>query len=449
MNPIKEGLTHLEQEKQILSLGTRIPYYPLAIKEAKGSIIWDFDGNEVIDFLSGACVANTGHAHPTIVDRIIEQSKKLVHYNPAYACHEQMVALASELVRVTPGAFPKRVSFGLSGGDANDTAIKAARSFTKRQKIISYYRSYHGTTYGALSLSGVSLAMRRHMGPFLPEVYHIPFPDCYRCRQNPPYPDCGMECFQDLRRLLDTIAPPEEVAALFIEPIQGDSGVIVPPQEYIDQLVHTCRQFGILVVADEVQSGFGRSGKWFASEHFGLEPDIVVLGKSIASGMPLSAVVARKEILEAWKAPAGAFSMAANPISCAAALATIEVIQEEGLVEGAQMLGKIAMEHFEDLKNNHPLIGDIRGKGLMIGVDLVKDQETRERALGETAKVCWRCWEKGLFLTFFSGSVLRIAPPLTISRELLTEGLEIISESVTDVEKGEVSEEVLERVKGW
>lgn len=445
----EEGLKLLEKDSEILSRGTRIPYFPLVIREARGSILKDFDGNEIIDFLSSACVTNIGHGHPKLIEAITEQTKKLIHYNPAYASHEKMVTLASELIRITPGSFRKRVSFGLSGGDGNDAAIKAARSYTKRQKIISFFRSYHGTTYGALSLSAITLSMRKDLGPFLPEVYHIPYPDCYRCNYQLTYPGCGIPCIDSLREMLNSYVPGEEVAAIFLEPIQGDAGILIPPQEYFDKLVSICKEYKILLVADEVQSGFGRTGRWFASEHFGIEPDIIVLGKGIASGMPLSAVVAKKEILEAWEAPAGAFSTAANAVCCAASLATIEVIEEEGLIERAKKLGKRAVESFENMKKDHPLIGDVRGKGLMIGVDLVKDQKTKKRARKETAKVCWRCWEKGLFLTFFSGSVLRIAPPLTITEEELDKGIEIIEEALRDVEQGKVSDEVLKNVKGW
>ncbi|ABR46737.1 aminotransferase class-III [Alkaliphilus metalliredigens QYMF] len=449
MNDIIKGLEVIQKDDELISLGTRIAFYPLAIKEAKGAILMDYDGNEIIDFLSAACVSNVGHSHPRVVNAIIEQTKKFIHYNPAYAVHEQMGNLAEELIRITPGDFPKRVAFSLSGGDANDNAIKVARSYTKRTKVISYFRAYHGTTYGALSLSAVSLPMRRDLGPFVPDVYHIPYPDCYRCNRKSPDSGCNMDCMEKLKELFNTVVPAEEVAAIFLEPFQGDSGVIEPPAEYIEELVKVCKDNGILLVVDEVQSGFGRTGKWFASEHYNLEPDIIVLGKSIASGMPLAALVARKEILEGWGAPAGSYSTAGNPICCAAALATIDIIEEEGLVKKAEELGNYTIKRFEEMKEKHPLIGDIRGKGLMIGVDLVKDRGTKERAKDETAKVSYRCWEKGLFITFFSGNVLRIAPPLTISKKELDKALDIIEEALCDVEAGRVPDEILESVKGW
>lgn len=449
MNIVENGLKIIDKDDNLLSPGTRIPFYPLAIKEAKGSLLKDYDGNEIIDFLSSACVVNVGHNHPKVVNAIIEQAQKLIHYNPSYAVHEQMGNLAKELINITPGGFEKRVAFSLSGGDANDNAIKVARSYTKRPKIISYFRSYHGTTYGALTLSAVSLNMRKNLGPFLPDVHHIPYPDCFRCKNNSPDSSCNMSCIESLKEIFSTVAPAEEVAAIFLEPIQGDAGVIEPPPEYINELVKICKQNGILLVADEVQSGFGRTGKWFASEHYNIAPDIIVLGKSIASGMPLAAIVARNEILESWEAPAGAFSTSGNPICCAAALATIDIIKLEGLVKKTEEMGKYVIERFEEMKKRHNLIGDVRGKGLMIGVDFVKDHETKERAKEETAKVSYQCWNKGLFVTFFSGNVLRIAPPLSIQKKEIDRALDIIDEALTDVEEGKVSDDILENVKGW
>lgn len=445
----QETSDHLKREEEVLSSGTRIPFYPLAIKEARDTVITDFGGNQILDFLSGACVINIGHNHPELIRRIKEQADTLIHYNSAYATHKTMVELAEKLTTITPGKFKKKVSFGLSGGDANDTAIKVARTYTNRNKVVAFFNSYHGTTYGAISLSAVTSAMRERMGPFLPEVYHIPFPDCYRCAFNCSYSNCSLECFEYFEQMIRTTVPADEIAAIFIEPIQGDSGILVPPKEYVSRLVEICKKHGILLVADEVQSGFGRTGKWFASEHIDLTPDIVVLGKAIASGMPLSAVVARSEIMESWRAPAGAFSTAANPVCCSSSLATVDIIEREGLIDNARNMGNYVMRFFEELKNRYQLIGDVRGRGLMIGVDLVKDRESKERAKIETAKVSWRCWEKGLFLTFFSESVLRIAPPLTIKEEQLNTALRIIEESIEEVTRGEIPDEAVEHVKGW
>ncbi len=439
----------VKEDRELVSPSLRIKYFPLVVARAEGAKLWDLDGNEYIDFLCGAATTNIGHRHPKVVKAIKEQCDKFIHNTLAYSYYENAVELARRLTEITPGVFPKRVAYGLSGSDANDGTIKLARSYTGRQKIISFLKSYHGTTYGAISLSGITIRMRRKLGPFLPEIYHVPYPDCYRCPFKLEYPECGLSCLGFIESLFDTIIPPEEVAALIIEPIQGDGGVIIPPNDYLPRLMKLCEDHGILFAAEEVQTGFGRTGKWFAVMHWNLEPDIMILAKAIASGMPLSAIVARKEIMEAWEAPAHLFTTEGNPLSCAAAIATIDVMREERLPERAARLGEYLMKRFTEMMDRHKLIGDVRGKGLLIGVDLIKDRKTREPARDETLKVDWRCWEKGLILIHFGKSVLRIAPPLTITEEEADKALGIIEESIDEVERGRVPDEVVQRMVGW
>lgn len=439
----------IEKDRQFVSPAGRIRFWPLVIREAKGSTIIGQDGRVFLDFLAGAAVFNIGHNHPRVVHAVKEQADKYLGYNSAYAYSELRADLAQALCHITPGTFPKQVAFGLSGSDANDGAIKAARSFTGRSKVISFLGSYHGTTYGALSVSGHNLNMRRRLGPFLPEIYHVPYADCYRCPFGLTYPRCGTQCLEHIAGLLKTVIPPDEVAAVVLEPIQGDAGVLVPPEMFVLGLKRLCAENGILLVLDEVQTGFGRTGRWFASEYWGLEPDIIVLGKAIASGMPLSAFVSRKEITQSWESVAHALSLSANPLSCVASLETMRVITEENLVERADVEGAYVKEKLSEMKARFELIGDIRGRGLMIGVDLVEDRQSKVRARSAAAKVCWRCWEKGLLLTFFSESVLRIAPPLTIARSEIDSALRIIEESFADVMAGKVPDDVLERIIGW
>lgn len=439
----------IDREKNYLSYTTRVPYYPLVVDKAEGSIVKDIEGNMFIDFFSSAAVINTGHNHPKIVKSIKDQIDKFIHYTPAYMYHKPHIDLAEKLIQITPGDFKKRVAFGLSGSSSVDGAIKAARSFTKKPKIISFLRSYHGTTMGAISVSGINSGMRKNIGPLLPEVEFIPYPDCYRCQFDQKYSECKLKCFKYFKKLLDIILPPDEIAAIIYEPIQGDGGVIVPPKEYFVELDKVCKQHGILLIADEVQSGFGRTGKMFASEYFDIEPDILVMGKAMASGMPLSGLVARKEIFESWNAPAHFFNTAGNPISCVASLATIDVINEEHLLENANIQGNYIKKRFNYLKDKFDCIGDIRGEGLLIGVDIVKDRFTKERDIEKTAKICWRCWEKGLILAFFSGSVLRIAPPLIITRQEVEKAMAIIEEAIFEVEQGIVPDRVLHEIKGW
>ncbi len=439
----------IDRDKKVISPASRMPYYPFVIRKGEGALMEDVNGNKYIDFLTSAAALNTGHCHPKVVNAIKKQASKFLNYTSAYMYYENMVELAEELIRITPGSFAKKVSFGLTGSDANDGAIKLARIFTNRKKIIAFLRSYHGSTYGALSLSAISLNMRRKLGPCLPEIYHIPFPDCYRCSFNQKFPDCNLACLEYFKMLMENLIPPEEIAAIIIEPIQGDAGIIIPPESYLPALKKICEKYGILFIAEEVQTGFGRSGKWFAIEHWNVEPDIILLGKGIASGMPLSAIVARKEIMDSWEAPAHLFTMGANPVSCAAGLATIKVINEENLIERAQEMGNYILEKCKELKREHEIIGDVRGKGLLIGIDLVKDRKTKIRASVEAAKIIWQCWKKGLILTFFSQSVLRIAPPLIINKDQVDQAIDIIDQSIKEVSQGLVSDEILDVIKGW
>lgn len=439
----------IKQDESIISPNSRVPYFPLVVKRGKGSIVEDVDGNRYIDFLSSAAVTNTGHAHPKVVKAIKDQVNNFINYTSVYMYNENLVELAQELLKIIPGDAAKKVSFGLSGSDANDGAIKLARNFTKRQKIIAFLRSYHGSTYGALSLSAISLNMRRNMGPFLPEIYHVPYPDCYRCPFKLKLSNCKQYCLEYIKIMFNTLIPAEEVAAIIIEPIQGDAGIIVPPKDYLSNLKKLCENNGILFIAEEVQTGFGRTGKWFAVEHWGIEPDVILLGKAIASGMPLSAIVAKKEIMNSWNPLAHSFTMGGNLVSNAAALATIAVIKEEKLIEKSKEMGDYIQNRLHELKKEHELIGDVRGRGLLIGVDLVTDRETKERAVKEAAKICWRCWERGLILTFFSKSVLRIAPPLVITKKEVDNALDIIEKSIKDLEEGKISDQVLKNICGW
>ena len=436
----------IHSDERFISPSIRIPFFPMAIRTGSGAEIEDWEGRRYIDFLSAAAIANVGHQHPRVVAAIREQAAELVHYNAAYGYHKPLADALSAIARIAPVSSPKRVALGLSGGDANDGAIKLARAATGRQKIIAFYRSYHGNTYGALSLSAVSLNMRRGFGPFLPEIYHVPYPDSYR---SPHGVDAGQAALDSLRLLLEGVVPGEEVAAVVWEPIQGDSGVLVPPQDFVDGLVEICRRYGILLVAEEVQTGMGRTGRWFACEHFGVMPDMTVMGKALGAGMPISALVARDDLMSHWGPPGHVFCTGQNPICCAAALAAIGVIETEGLLSRAQETGEYLATELRGMQERFEVIGDVRGKGLMLGVDLVVDRRTRERARAVTAKVSWRCWEKGLFLTFFSGSVLRICPPLVITRSQADRALVILEESLSDVLAGKVPDSVLSHVRGW
>ena len=431
----------IEKEDRLLSYTTRVPYYPLVVDRAKGSHVWDVEGNEFIDLLASAAVINVGHNHEKVLEAVHEHVDRFIHYTPAYMYHVPHTKLAEKLVEITPGDFEKRVAFALSGSASVDGAIKAARSYTGRNHIVSFYHSYHGTTIGSLSVSGYGSDMRKGMGSLVPDVHFIPFPDSYRGKRTE-------ECLESFRELITMIVPAESIAAVIYEPIQGDAGILIPEQAFYIEVEKICRENGILLIADEVHTGFGRTGAMFASELFHIDPDIIVLGKAIAAGMPLSAIVGRKEIMEAWHTPVHFFNTAGNPVSCAAATASIEVIEEEHLLENAVTVGNYMMERFKDMMTRHECIGDVRGSGLMIGVDIVKNRESKERDVQTTAKICYRCWEKGVILAFFSGCVLRVEPPLTMTMEEAKDALDIVEASITDVENGLVPDSAVDQVRG-
>ena len=439
----------VRENNKVIASFSRIPYYPLVVKKAYKSTVEDMDGNKFIDFLSSAGTLNVGHCHPRVVQSIIEQTQQFILYTPVYMYHKPLVDLAQKLIEITPGNFPKQVTFGLSGSDANDGAIKLARAYTGRSKIISFIRSYHGSTYGAITLSGISLDMSRKIGPLLPEIYHMPFPDTYRNPLGGAPKDAGKNCLDFLKYAFANFLPPDEVAAVIIEPIQGDAGIVVPPKDYMQQLFALCKENGILFISEEVQQGMGRTGKWFGIQHFGIEPDIIIMAKALASGMPLSALIGRKEIMESLDAPAHLFTTAGNPVCCAASLATIKVIEEEKLMKNAEKLNEIAFERFTSMEKQFPFIGEIRGLGLSIGVDLVKDAITKERNKEAAAKICYCAWKKGLLLSFFSNSVLRIQPPLVITEKEFNKGIDIIGDCMLALQKGLLSDDILKVTKGW
>ncbi len=438
----------IEKDSEVVGKASRAPYFPLAIKKGKGAIFEDLDGNKYIDFFSSAAVLNTGHAHPKVVKAIKEQAESYIHFSSDCLYTKPQIELGEKLLKITPGNYNKRVVFGLSGSDANDGAIKLARSYTGRSKIISFIGAYHGATYGAISLTAISNDMRRKIGPLLPEIYHMPYPNCYRCAFGQKADNCSLACLDYMKNAFDLYIPPEEVAAVVIEPILGDLGFIVPPKAYMKELYRLCKEKGILFVVDEVQQGFGRTGKWFSIDHFDLTPDIVVMGKSIASGLPLSAISAREEIVNSLDM-SHIFTLQGNAVCAKAAIATIEIIEEESLLEKSKHMGDYIKERLLDLKDKYKLIGDIRGMGLSLGVDLVKDRDTKEKDKVGAAKISYRCWQKGLLLVFFAQNVLRIQPPLVIKKEEASRGIDILEESIKEYIRGELPDSILDTIKGW
>lgn len=439
----------VEEDEKKISMASRASYFPFVMKSGKGSIVEDMDGNRYIDMFSSSAVLNTGHSHPKIIKAIEAQIHEYIHFSNDYMYSKPQVDLAQALIDITPGDFEKKVVFGFSGSDAIDGAIKMARSFTGRPKIISFTGSYHGSTYGAISASAISLNMKTKIGPLLPEFFHLPYPNCFRCEFNEDVENCNRECFKFFLNAFQTYIPSEEVACIIIEPIAGDLGFVKPPIDYMEKLYDFCKERGILFIVDEVQQGFGRTGKWFSIEHFGIKPDIVVMGKAMGSGLPISAVVARSEIVDSLEMPAHLFTIQGNATCTAASLATIDIIKDENLIANAVKIGNIITNRFYKMKKKYSVIGDIRGEGLSIGVELVKDRDTLEKDKLAAVKICHRLWEKGVILIFLSENVLRVQPPLVITKEEVKRALDIIEDTIKEYANGEISDRALEVVKGW
>jgi 4-aminobutyrate aminotransferase len=424
--PGPEAQKVLEKDRQFISQSyTRV--YPLVVKKAQGVWVEDVDSNRFLDFTSGIAVCNTGHCHPQIVAAIQRQAEQLIHMSGTDFYYAAQSNLAGKLAEIMPGSKEKRVFFGNSGAEAIEAALKLARYHTKRSRIIAFLGAFHGRTMGALSLTASKVVQEKGFFPLVPGITHVPYAYCYRCPAHSAYPGCGCACVEWIREdLFKRSLPPEEVAAIFVEPIQGEGGYIVPPLEFHQKLFKLARDFGILFVVDEVQTGMGRTGKMLGIEHWDLVPDIVALAKGIASGMPLGAMVSQSEVMT-WIPGSHASTFGGNPISCQAALATIELLQG-GLIQNAASMGDYILGQLRELQKRFPLIGDIRGKGLMIGVELVKDPVTKEKAVEERNRIIQACFEKGLLILGCGENVFRLIPPLIITKKEADTALTILEE---------------------
>ena len=433
---MKKSQKIIEKDKKYFAEAGRVPYYPFVVDHAKGSRITDVDGKEYIDLLSSASALNLGHRPQKVVDAIIDQTQRFIHYTPGYSHHKPLTELAERLAKLTPGDFAKKVSFGLSGSDASDGLIKFARAYTGRQNIITFENSYHGSTYGAISLSAISLNMRRKIGPFLPGVYHIPFPDNYRGMYGQKDPLSAEDYLAPLKSMLHSYLPGEEVAAVVVETLQGDGGLLEPVPGYFEKLYDICQEYGILFCVDDVQQGLGRTGKWSSIEHFNVVPDLVTYGKSLAGGLPLSAIVGRAEIMDSLGSIGHVFTTGANPVCCQAALAVLDTMEEENILQASLDKGDQARARMATWLEDYNFVGDVRGLGLSIGIEIVKDPDQKEKDAQAALKITNRCYEKGVLIITLAGNVLRFQPPLNISQEDLDQALTIIEESLADYQAG-------------
>jgi len=426
----------IERLNRAIAAPSRVMYYPLIVREAHGSTVTDIDGRDYIDFNAGWTVAGVGFSNPEVVEAVRDEVALSSGLPGGTFPSETTVKFAEKLISMTPGVFEKRVWFGHSGTDACAAAYKLFPVATGRERSVTFFGGMHGVDLAGLAMGGI-MSTSRYRVPSM--VSKVPYAYCYRCPYGLEYPSCGVYCASGFieEQLFKHVCPPDDTAFMLVEAMQSDSGDVVPPKEYLPKLRRTADKFGIALVADEVKIGFGRTGMMFGVDHTGVIPDAVALGKSIASGIPVGALVAREELF-----PEGfAYStLVGNAIGSAAGLATLRIIERDRLSERAGRLGRSLKRRLEELKEDHPLIGDVRGEGLLLGIEFVKDGKKKTPARKETAKIVYRAWQLGL-LTVFVGddaNVMELTPPLVITEEELDAGLEILDRAISDVEKGRV-----------
>ncbi len=405
------------------------------VERAEGASIIDISGNEYIDFYGGIGAVNAGHCAPPVVEAIKNQAEKYIHTCFMVTMYEPYLDLAQKLIDLAPGKFRKKAMFVNSGAECIENTIKIARSYTRRAGIISFECAFHGRTLMTMSLTSKVKPYKFGFGPFAPEVYRIPSAYCYRCYYQSTYPGCGLHCLEQFHRMFATEVSHEDIAAMIIEPIQGEGGFIVPPAEFLPGLREICDNYGIVLIADEVQTGFARTGKMFACEHWRFEPDLIAVAKSIASGLPLSGVIGKAEIMDAPDPGCIGGTYGGNPIACAAGLATVNYIIEENLVQRAVDIGTRMRERLMNMKEKYSVIGDVRGLGAMNAIELVKDRSTKEPAKEKTAAVIKYCTENGVIFigAGIFGNIIRMIPPLVITDEQLERGLETLEKALASV----------------
>ncbi len=420
--------SHLKKAKNFLT-SALVFHTPVKALSAHGLYVEASDGRTYMDLASGLAVSNIGHAHPEVVRAITEQAQNLIHSGCIFH-YDSIVDLAERLASITPKGIDK-FFFSNSGAEAVEGAIKLARITTGRQGIISFLGGFHGRTFGAITLTTSSARYSRGCHPLLPGVYHAPYPYCYRCPLGDTPKKCSVQCFTYLETMLTREITPEEVACMIIEPVLGEGGYCPAPKEFLVKLRELCTRHGIMLIFDEVQSGFGRTGEWFAAQSYDVNPDILTMAKGIASGLPLSAIGASKKIMSKWPPGAHGTTFGGNPISCAASLATINVIESEGLLQNTQKLGKVALRELRKIARSHPCIGDVRGMGLMIGVEFIRKDGTADAPLLQ--EVMAKCLDKGLIIIDcgVNKNVARLIPPLNITKAELLLAIEIFKEALT------------------
>lgn len=412
-------------------------YHPFTIAKAEGCTVVSTTGERYLDFSSGLAVLNIGYDHPDVLAAVRAQIDRFVHTGSIYH-NETTTAAAEELVSITPPGLDM-LFFGNSGAEAVEAALKLSRYVSGRQALVSFTGAFHGRTYGALSVTTSNSSYRRHYHPLLPSVYQLPYPSCFNCPMGLQHGSCGTRCLQEAIRLFERQVPPNEVAAMIIEPFLGEGGYFPAPPEFLQGLRTICDEYGILLIFDEVQSGIGRTGKWFFCEHAGVTPDILVVAKALASGFPLGAVVAGKELMQQWEPGAHGSTFGGNPVSCASALATLQVIKREGLLARAAELGEQALERLRALAAECPWIGDVRGQGLMIGIELVDEAGAPDGP--RCASLIEECLRRGLMVINcgMKRNIVRFIPPLTVTQQEMDQALTAFGAALAHVKESSIT----------
>jgi len=408
-------------------------FYPLVVDSAHGCIVKDVDGNQFIDFASGIAVLSTGSTHPKVVQAIKSQAEKFIHFSYTDFYYDNLVELSDQLLRLIPGDFQKMVYYGNSGAEAIEAAMKLTRNYTKRPIWLAHSGAFHGRTMGALSLTASKPMQRKDAFPLVPDVVHFPFPYCYRCPWKQTFPECDYYCVDYFReQYLEKFVPVDDVAAYFFEPIQGEGGYVPAPPDYFKKM-EFLRKSGVLFVSDEIQTGVGRTGKFLGIEHYGIVPDVVTLAKGIASGLPLSATVAKAEVMESWKPGQHASTFGANPVAVEASLATLDILKSEHVLQNVRRLGEKAKKRLLEMKEKYEIVGDVRGMGLFIGVEIVKDKRSKARGEDEAKQIMDYCFRHGLLVIIAGRNTIRVIPPLIVTEEEMSEGLDILEEGIAAV----------------